>query len=180
MAKIPITLCRRKERRKIEVVNASVKSPAKPSKAKPVLLGIGAVLLIGALLFGWGFLQGRAGMTEQQSQFAYETQAISRQLNQSQSDLTQSRRETEEAKNLSRVMQARGELYRSAVDLEQRNFGTANTHLRQSAVLLGEVGTGANIDTTRVNAVRDALAKTNIAVASDLGAQRALSKQMAR
>jgi len=137
-------------------VNTSVKSPAKPSKAKPVLIGIGAALLIGALLFCWGFTQGRSPLGEQKTRFDAQIQDVRSQLNRSQTDLAQSRRETEEAKNLSRVMQARGELYRSAVDLEQRNFGTANTHLRQSAALLGEVGSSANIDATRVNAVRDA------------------------
>jgi hypothetical protein len=79
------------------------------------------------------------------------------------------------AKNRTRLIQARASLYRSALDLDRRNFGIANTHFQESTATPGQVQSGGDLDMARLSALKENLAKTDINVATDLDGQR---KQM--
>jgi len=89
-----------------------------------------------------------------------------------QADAAQQR--LERVGNLNHLLIGRIELYKAAAQLDQRNFGLANTHLRNAAAALSAVDAAAvGIDAGAFNALREAVTKTDIAVAVDLEAQRA-------
>jgi hypothetical protein len=77
------------------------------------------------------------------------------------------------AEATNRLLQARIALYRSLVDLDQRNFGLANTRVREAAAALAALDPAAlGIDTARLDTVRQEVAATNIDVALNLEEQR--------
>ena len=65
------------------------------------------------------------------------------------------------------LMQGQLFLYRTAVDLDQRNFGIANTNLKNAAASLAQAKSN-----DKVSSLHDAIAATNINVATSLETQR--------
>ena len=141
---------------------------APPSKIKMILIGIAVTLVLAAISYGVGLSQGRA-------QLAAQKTASDGQIQRLQVQVDSGKQELAAAQNRTRLIQARASLYRTALDLERRNFGTANTHLQESAAMLGQVQGGGNLDMARLSALKENLAKTDINVATDLEGQR---KQM--
>ena len=140
---------------------------APPSKVKMILIGIAVALVLGAILYGVGLSQGRAQLAAQKTESDGQMQRLQAQEDSGKQELAA-------AQNRTRLIQAQVSLYRTALDLERRNFGTANTHLQESAATLGEVQ-GSDLDMARLGALKENLAKTDINVVTDLEAQR---KQM--
>ncbi|HLT47453.1 MAG TPA: hypothetical protein VK002_09520 [Rubricoccaceae bacterium] len=60
--------------------------------------------------------------------------------------------------------------YRTTVDLDARNFGTANERLRAAARALDGL---SGVDGTEVDELRRAMAETDLTVSADLAQQRA-------
>jgi hypothetical protein len=150
-------------------MNDSTSTPAAPpSKVKRILIGIAAALVLAAILYGVGLSQGRAQLAAQKTGYDGQIQRLQAQVDVGKKELAA-------AQNGTRLVQARAGLYRTALDLERRNFGTANTHLQESAAMLGQVQGGGNLDIARLGALKENLAKTDINVATDLEGQR---KQM--
>lgn len=68
------------------------------------------------------------------------------------------------------MAEASSMLYRTALDLDARNFGTANDRLDEATALLERVGlVGSQLDS-----LRSAMASTDLSIASDLAGQRAV------
>ncbi len=147
--------------------NPTSTSAAPPSKVKKILIAVAAALLLGAILYGIGLSQGRAQLAAQKTGYDGQIQGLQAQVDVGKKELAA-------AQNRTRLVQARAGLYRTALDLEKRNFGTANTHLKESAATLGQVQ-GGDMDRARLGALKENLAKTDINVATDLEEQR---KQM--
>ena len=152
--------------------NASPKSPQK-TLALPLqtllIAGSVALLLMAALYFG-GLFQGRAQGT---SQLAAQKTQYDKQILGLQSETQKAKADLAASQNLNHIMEARGSLYRTSVDLDQRNFGTANTHLQEAAVFLSNIKTGdGGIPVAQIDALRSSIAQTNINVAADLETQR--------
>ncbi len=137
------------------------KTPVLP-KIKRILIGLGATIVTGAVIYGIGWWQGRSHVSVEDE----EIKSVQQELKQTQNQL-------EAVKNYSYLMQARAALYHSAVDLDQRNFGTANTRLQEASTALGKVkDTSADLDAQKISSLQKNISQTNINVAVNLEKQR--------
>ncbi|MBS3909514.1 MAG: hypothetical protein KGZ93_07795 [Actinobacteria bacterium] len=139
----------------------------KPAKGKRILTIVIVVVVLAAALFGGGWRQGRAQVAAQKADYESRLQAVEDELAQTQERLAAQM-------NRALLMEARAALYRSAIDLDRRNFGIATTHLREAATALGKIDdVNGGLDQTRLNALQSAIAETDINVAVNLEEQRA-------
>ncbi len=116
------------------------------AKFKKILIGMVVATIAGAALYGAGWWQGR-------SQFSSDV------LNR--------------ATNRAYLMEARGDLYDVTVNLDERNFGMANTRLQEAAAALGKIeDTDGNLNISKIQELQKAVAKKNINVAVNLEQQR--------
>lgn len=145
-----------------------VDMPAKkPAKGKKILIIVIVVLVVAAALFGGGWWQGRSQMAAQKADYESRLQAVGEELNQTQEELAVER-------NRALLMEARAALYRTAVDLDRRNFGIANTHLQEAATALGKIDDSSEgLDTGRLNSLQSSISEMDINVAVNLEEQRA-------
>ncbi|MEM7554461.1 MAG: hypothetical protein AAF378_10240 [Cyanobacteria bacterium P01_A01_bin.84] len=136
------------------------------SKVKQTLIGVVIAILAGAGIFGIGWWQGSNKANSQQNIGDRQVTLLETQLDQAKSQI-------EQTKNYAYLMQARAELYHTAVDLDRRNFGTANTRLQEAAIALGKVkDINSTIDTTKVSSLQKEISQMNINVAVNLEEQR--------
>lgn len=130
-------------------------SIVKSSRGKTILIGIVIAIVIAIGLFATGYIKGRAPVSTLQSQLAQRDA----QLLISQ--------------NRSYLMEARAALYHTAIDLDQRNFGTANSRLQEAAGALENVKQDSStIDMEKITQLRSDITAMNINVAVDLENQR--------
>ena len=103
-----------------------------PLNAALIVAGVAVALMI-ALYFG-GLLsarsQGASELAAQKKQYDGQVSGLQADKQKAEADLAASQ-------NLTHLMQARGSLYRTSLDLDQRNFGTANTPPAGSRRLFG-------------------------------------------
>ena len=129
------------------------------SKFKKILIGIVIAIIAGAALYGAGWFQAR-------SQFSSDDEEIKRELQQTKEQLVTER-------NRTYLMEARGDLYDTAVNLDDRNFGIANTRLQEAAVALAKVeNLNGTLNINKIKELQTAISKMNINVAVDLEQQR--------
>lgn len=134
-----------------EETTANAAPRTRGQRVKRWLISFAVGVLVGAVLFGLGWWQGRQ-----------EVDRLSRRVDAMQIELDKSR-------SRAGIMEARASLYRAAIDLDQRNFGTANGHLQAAVSALGSV-----TDTTiaGLRELRQNVASTDLTVAADLETQR--------
>ncbi len=144
-------------------MNNSSTSTASPIKKWAIIAAI--AILVAAILYGVGRFQGNAALNSQRAE--YETK-----LNTAQADAQKAQSQLIEAKNRGFLMEASAALYRTATDLDSRNFGTANTHLQEAATALSRVE-NAGADGAQISQLQRDIASKNINVAINLGSQRA-------
>lgn len=138
------------------------KSSAKSSRGKTILISLVIAVLIAIGLFVAGFVKGRAQTTNLNTQIS----SLQNQLSQAQTQLADSQ-------NNGFLLRARAALYHTAIDLDERNFGTANDRLIEAADALGKVTQGSgNIDTNAIAKLRSSISAMNINVAVNLEDQR--------
>ncbi len=129
------------------------------SKFKKILIGIVIAIITGAALYGAGWFQAR-------SQFSSDDEPLKRELQETKEQLIAER-------NRTYLMEARGDLYDVTVNLDERNFGMANTRLQEAAAALGKVeDTDGNLNISKIQELQQAVAKKNINVAVNLEQQR--------
>lgn len=132
-----------------------------------MLIALGIAIVIGAGLYFGGLSQGRGELAAQKTHYEQQIQAGRTELGKRQAELAAVR-------NHNRLMQARVALYRTAIDLDQRNFGIANGRLQEASGALAQIKSGdGGIDTAKVAELRASIAATNINVATNLQQQRA-------
>ena len=141
-------------------MNSPTETPAKGgNKLKTYAIGAGVVLLLGAILYFVGLQAGKSQLAAQEAKFGVERNGL-------QSQLATANAERDAARSRASLMEARGALYRTAIDLDARNFGTANTHLSEAATALDRV------QSPDVSALAGEIKGTDLNVAVDLGGQR--------
>ena len=144
------------------------KDPAQ-ARSRPlnaIVIGVVVLVAVAVGLYFWGLHQGRGELATQKAQ--YETR-----ISSVQADLQKRTTELAVANNRIAFLQARASIYRTAVDLDRRNFGTANEHLQEAAAFLAKVSSdGGGLDMDQLAAVRKSVSQTNINVATDLETQR--------
>lgn len=146
---------------------ASMASSRASGGVKKWLICLLVALMSAGAFWGWGYSQGRAALNVQR--IDYE-----RRLSDAGAQQEKTRAELGRTLNRSRQLEARALLLGAAIELERRNFGTANTRLREAAIVLqpapGDVtSTGENAS---VSALQKEISATNLAVATDVGQQR--------
>lgn len=141
--------------------------PATPSKSTKALVAAAAVVVVLLLIvYLWGQSQTRERLSAQESDYQQRIVAVEKRLETTQEELVS-------ATNRNRLLMARTDLYRAAADLDQRNFGTANTRLQEAAATLAKIDPSRrDIDAKQLGALRASIAETNINVATDLQQQR--------
>ena len=136
------------------------KSSRRSTLTKRVLLGVGVALAAALLLYFLGLSYGRSRVAE-----------VEEQLQQAQEQLEQQRRRAIRAENRNHMLQGLALLYQTALDLDERNFGTANKRLNEAAARLGEVQQ-TNTASSDLPQLQRNIASTNLEVAVDLEGQR--------
>lgn len=146
---------------------ASTSSSHASGGVKKWLIGVIVALLSAAALWGWGYSQGRAALSVQR--IDYE-----RRLSDADAQQEKTRAELGRTLNRSRQLEARALLLGAAIELERRNFGTANTRLREAAITLQPAfgGVSSTGEDTNLSALQKEISATNLAVATDVGRQR--------
>ena len=124
-----------------------------------ILIGVAVVLVLGAVLYFVGLQSGRAQLAAQAAKFDVERNGLN-------SKVTTAETARDAALDRAAMMETRAALYRTAIDLDARNFGTANTHLKEAATALGRV---KSPDTSQL---RGEIEATDLNVAVNLGDQR--------
>lgn len=147
--------------------NSQPDAPLSPSRStRLMLIGLAVAVVVMAGLYFLGLHQGRGELAAQKADHEQRMGALQADLQQQQSNLAA-------AENQIQFLRARAAFYRTAVDLDQRNFGTANTHLQQAATFLEHIkGDAGGVKSDGLAALRAAVVATNINVATDLQAQR--------
>ena len=138
---------------------SSSEAPDAGGKIKLYLIGALVVLILGAVLYFVGLQAGKAQLAAQQAKFGIERNGL-------QSQVKTAETERDDARDRSAMMEARAALYRSAIDLDARNFGTANEHLQEAATALGRVSKSGT------EQLRGEISGTDLNVAVNLGDQR--------
>jgi len=130
------------------------------NKAKATGLIVIFVIALSVALYMGGLWQGRKQETAQK-------ELCQQQLKDCDARLTV-------AENQVRILKARTALYQTAIDLDQRNFGLANAHLRETDDPLAKLdAAGLGINKSSLDVLRKEIADTDIQVAIDLAVQRA-------
>ncbi|MBA3486721.1 MAG: hypothetical protein H0T88_05970 [Lysobacter sp.] len=141
--------------------------PEKASQARNLIIMavvVAALLILGVYL--WGNAQTRNQLSAQQTEHDQSISTLQERLQTTERELAATR-------NRNLLLMARTDLYRAAAALDQRNFGIANTHLRQVEQALGKVdAASAGLDVAGLNQLRSSLDGLNINVAIDLQDQR--------
>lgn len=137
-------------------------SGVKSSRSKTLLIGIVIAILIAIGLFWAGFVRGRAQVSNLNSQIS----SLQDQASQAKAQLLISQNHTY-------LLQARAALYHTAIDLDERNFGTANNRLIKAADALGKVTQDSNnMDVNGITELRSSITALKINVAVNLEDQR--------
>ncbi len=136
-------------------------SAGAPSSERWKRIGIiaGGVLVLVLIAYFVGLMQGRgpiAGLEEEVAVARQAQQELQAQLGR------------EEART--RMTEALALLYRATLDLDERNFGTANARLQQAAQTLAQIDPAAA--GAEVQQLRQEISAMNVEVAANLQAQR--------
>ncbi len=138
-----------------------------PVSTTTILITLGIAIVIGVALYFGGLKQGQSELAAQKTHYEQQVQAGKTALGKSQAQLAGVR-------NHNHLMQARVALYRTATDLDQRNFGIANQRLHDVTDALDQIKTAdGGIDTAKIVALRKLIAASNVNVATNLEQQRA-------
>lgn len=136
------------------------------NKTRMVLVAAVIVILAMIGIYYWGNVQTRNQLTAQETDYQERIASVDSQLQEA-------RRELAAARNRNHLLVARTALYRTAADLDQRNFGTANTRLQEAEAALGSVdASSGGIDAAGLDTLRASIRGMNINVATNLQEQR--------
>ena len=135
--------------------------------SKVILIALGIFVLVAAALYYFGLTQGRNELAAQKTQYEQQLQQGTQALEKSDATLA-------DVRNRNHLMDARVAIYRTAIDLDERNFGVASDRLHEAAEALGKMGKGSSgIDMARVSTLKQTIESSDFTVAADLESQRA-------
>lgn len=136
------------------------------NKTRLVLVAAVVVILLMIGIYYWGNVQTRNQLTAQETDYQQRVASVESRLQETQ-------RELSAARNRNHLLIARTALYRTAADLDQRNFGTANTRLQEAEAALGRVDASTGgVDAAGLDGLRASIKGMNINVATNLQEQR--------
>jgi len=136
------------------------------TQTKLVLCAIATVLLAIMTAYLVGLSTGSAQLEAQRLGYAEQYQDIMAELADTQETLA-----VTQAANY--LITARGHLYRVALELDRRNFGTAEAYLKQASLALQQVNLqAAGVNPTAFDAIMQAVTRSNIIITADSEFQR--------
>lgn len=126
-----------------------------------------AGVLLAAMFYVVGRWQERGRAEAAREEWIAQTASLEQELARTRESLSTA--ETRIA-----LLRARALLFEAALELERRNFGTANERLNAAAARLSALSGGApGVDTATLEQLRQQIAATDLRVASNLAGQRA-------
>ena len=132
-----------------------------------------AGILLAAMFYFLGRWQAHGQAEAAREEWAARTIALEQEVARTRESLTAA--ETRIA-----LLRARALLFESALELERRNFGTANERLDAAAAQLSALRRGAaGVDSEALEQVRQQLVAADLRVASNLAGQRARVLELA-
>jgi len=145
---------------------------APATKNRPLWWAVGG-LALALILFFAGFALGRGGLNEARTELGRARTDYDARLKSAQTDTEQARSNLASAQALNRLLIARGYLYRAAVQIGRRNFGTAQNDLERSALLLQQAdANAAGVDAGAVTRLQESVAGLTLRVTTDVAGQR--------
>ncbi|RYX82036.1 hypothetical protein EON83_21235 [bacterium] len=143
------------------------------SRSNKWMVCLPVLLICGLGMWRWGFAQGRADLTSHVSKYERRLGDSEAKLRNSEVQLNQAKDELAQSRYRARLLEARSLLLRAAIDLERRNFGTANKHLHTAAAELENLPISDSANSALSTLRRD-VSNTNLVVATDVERQREL------
>lgn len=130
-------------------------------------IGIAVAVLTGVILYFAGRWQERSRAESQSRELTTQIATVAAERDRAKAALAA-------AETQIGLLRARALLSETALDLERRNFGTANTRLTAAAQQLAAVSAAsASVGMPGVEELRKAIASTDLRVAADVAGQRA-------
>jgi hypothetical protein len=133
-----------------------------------------ALATLGAclLLFFGGYFMGRSGLSAARSELARNKTESATMAEQARSETQQVQSQLSTSQARERVSSARGWLYRTVMEVDRRNFGTAQSNLTKAKEVLDSGALEAAGFATQSQSVKDAVGEVSVSVASDTAVQR--------
>lgn len=152
-------------------------SSSRSPSATPGLFGLprpmawgGAVLLLALVVFGVGWMMGARPIDE-----------LTRNVEEAGARAEANALLAEGLEARLHAHQALSLLYRTILDMDARNFGTANQRLDEAAAMLAQVDPNAiGPAATELEELRRELGELDLRVAEDLAEQRSILAELAR
>jgi hypothetical protein len=138
-----------------------------PSRVLTWLLVVAVLIVAGVSAYFAGTVSESAARARDAAAAAQRYSVVDGKLRSAQTDIAS-------LQSVNQLLRADLWIYRAAAELDARNFGRANEAVAKTVAALNAVNpTAAGIEAAPLTAVRAEAASVNIAVATDLGAQRA-------
>jgi hypothetical protein len=134
----------------------------------PIIIIVAAIVL-----FAIGWWRGGAAPKAQVEQLTTE-------LSESRDSTTAAQRQRDQARAGMTLREAQVALLQANMELDRRNFGTANEHIERAGERLATIDAATlTLDEARLEALREELAHTNLNLATDLAEQRSHLNRLA-
>ncbi|MEP0766298.1 MAG: hypothetical protein HRF45_07145 [Fimbriimonadia bacterium] len=137
-------------------------SPDIAPKSRRTLILVLVGIAIAIVLYVIGFVNGRSQVGD-----------LRTQLDAAQENLAKVTEQRD-------VALARSLLYRTAADLEERNFGKAQERLSEAATILSTLAPGGGVGGDGIRAVQKQVEETRIDVSTNVETQRSAVLEMAK
>ena len=139
--------------------------PKGRSPLRPLVILIG-IVAVAIALYAFGAGQGRSQLDAQRAEFEERLATAEHALSKAEGQLAI-------VMNVKNLQEAEVALLRGAVEIDRRNFGTANEHVRKSGVILDRIRDPAGgVSLEEIQLLREDVAQLDINVAVNLEDQR--------
>lgn len=144
------------------------------------VIGLTVGLLLGLLLTGYVWSSQRGVIRANEQTCTEQLDAAAATRGELEASVATLEGQVASATATRRLLEARIVLAHALKQLDERNFGTANEQVADAAALLAKVdAAAAGVDAAKLKAVQEALAGTNLVVATDMAGQVALIGRLA-
>lgn len=155
-----------------DIESGSPISPSRLMTAKMLLLAAAVAIALVAAGYITASIKGSSRLAAQKTGHQQAVLAL-------QNDLDSARQAVASATARNHLLSASAALYRTSADLDDRNFGTANTHLQEAAAAMAKAAAAGGDGGPEIAKLSTVLGQMNINVAIDLAAQRSSVLQLA-
>lgn len=150
----------------LEIPDEQPRENARRSGPGRVLLGFVLVVAVAIAVYAFGYRQGRGPLDAERA-------AFEERLGDAESSRDAALQQLDAALNVKRLQAGEIALLEAVVELDRRNFGIANEHLRKASAALARIETSAGgISVEQVRSAGRAIDAFDVNVATNLESQR--------